>query len=227
MRGITEPGVSRPRTRRVRVSVFAAALAVPALVVAPSGAPGGFARLPALSGVLQRPLTAALASELAKNVDRPVIVMMRDQLAPARLGSRAARLRAEATAAYQAPLMSELREVHATHVRSYRLVDSFAATVSPGEAAWLKADPEVAEVVPDVTITEAQPSSGPTAAGSSPSPTAWPPGHGASLTANVIPGACAPNGEVQLDPEGLALTNTDSNDPTAKTARRSASPARA
>jgi hypothetical protein len=163
-------------------------------------------------------LTAALASELAKNVDRPVIVMMKSQFAPAHLGSRAARLRAEATAAYQAPLMSELREVHATHVRSYRLVDSFAATVSPGEAAWLKADPAVAEVVPDVTITDAEPSSGPTVAGSSQSPKSWPPGPGA-LTANVIPGACTPDGQAQLDPEGLTLTNTDSNDPGAKTAR--------
>jgi len=217
MRGITEPGVPRPRTKRVRISVFVAALAVPALVVAPSGGVGAASRLPAPPSAPQRPLTAALASELAKNVDRPVIVIMKSQLAPAHLGSRAAMLRSEATAAYQAPLMSELREVHATHIRSYRLVDSFAATVSPGEGAWLKADPAVAEVVPDVTITDAQPSSGPTVAGSSQSPKAWP--SGASLTANVIPGACAPNGEAQLDPEGLALTNTDSTDPNAKTAR--------
>jgi hypothetical protein len=142
---------------------------------------------------------------------------MRDQLAPAHLGSRAARLRANATAAYQAPLLRELREVHATHIRSYRLVDSFAATVSSGEAAWLRADPAVAEVVPDVTITEAEPS-GPAVARSSQSPKAWPPAPGAP-TANVIAGACAPNGGVQLDPEGLALTNTDSTDPDAKTAR--------
>jgi hypothetical protein len=53
--------------------------------------------------------------------------------------------------------MNELREVRATHIESYRLVDSFAATVSAGEAAWLKADPAVAEVIPDVTIRAAQP----------------------------------------------------------------------
>ena len=218
MRGISEPGVPRPPAKRLRISVFAAALALPALVVTPSGAIGAAFRLSALPGAPQRPLTAALASELAKNVDRPVIVMMKDQLAPAHLGTRAARLRAEATTAYQAPLMSELREVRATHIRSYRLVDSFAAVVSAGEAAWLKADPAVAEVVPDVTITDAEPSSGPPVAGSSPSPKSSPPGPGA-LTANVIPGACASNGQAQLDPEGLALTNTDSTDPNAETAR--------
>ncbi|MGO9661501.1 MAG: hypothetical protein ACLP7F_24495, partial [Acidimicrobiales bacterium] len=75
----------------------------------------------------------------------------------------------------------------------------------------------MAEVVPDVTITEAEPS-GPAVARSSQSPKAWPPAPGAP-TANVIAGACAPNGGVQLDPEGLALTNTDSTDPDAKTAR--------
>ena len=42
-------------------------------------------------------------------------------------------MRSDAIAAKQAPLMSELRQVHATHVKSYRLVNSFAATVSAGE----------------------------------------------------------------------------------------------
>src|SRR6202034_1297556 len=40
-----------------------------------------------------------------------------------------------------------------------------------------------------------------------------------SLPLNVIPGACAPFGQVQLDPEGLQTTNTDSTVPGAKTAR--------
>ena len=67
----------------------------------------------------------------------------------------------------QKPLMSELSEVHATHVKAYRLVNSFAATVSAGEEARLKANPAVAEVIPDVTIHLAAPD---TAAATRPRP---------------------------------------------------------
>ena len=203
----------------LRVSLYAAALAVPALVVVQPGVVGAAPVVPAVRSALQRPMTATLAARLSRNVDRHVIVMLKSQLAAAHVGSRAAVLRSDVTAAYQAPLMSELREVHATHVKSYRLVDSFAATVSAGEEAWLKADPAVAEVIPDVTISAAQPSAVPTMAASSDSPKSWPPSTSTPLTPNVIPGACGPNGEVQLDPEGLALTNTDSDTPNAKTAR--------
>ena len=209
----------RPHAKSMRISLFAAVLAVPALVVIQSDVVGASAVVPSARSATLHPMTATLAARLSKNVDRPVIVIMKGQLAPAQVGSRAAALRSDVTAAYQAPLMSELREVHATHVRSYRLVDSFAATVSAGEEARLRADPAVAEVIPDVIIRSAQPSAVPTAATSSEPAGSSPPSPGASLTPNVIPGACGPGGQVQLDPEGLALTNTDSQNPTPQTAR--------
>ena len=165
-------------------------------------------------------MTATLAARLSKNVDQHVIVILRSQFATAHFGSRDSRLRSEAVVAYQARFMRELREVHATHVKSYRLVDSFAATVSSGEEARLKADPAVAEVMPDATIRAAQPPEiTPVARSSSESSKSRRSGSGASPTPNVIPGACGPGGQVQLDPEGLALTNTDSDDSSAKTAR--------
>jgi hypothetical protein len=67
----------------------------------------------------------------------------------------------------------------------------------------------VAGVIPDVTIHGAQPEQ------AAPLATAK---AGKSLTPHVIPGACS-SGTAQLDPEGLALTHTDSTDPHAKTAR--------
>ena len=162
----------------------------------------------ARSAALQ-PMTSALAAQLSKNVNQHVIVIMKSQLAAAPVGSHAAAMRSDAIAAQQAPLISELRQVHATHVKSYRLVNSFAATVSAGEAARLKATVGVAEVIPDVIIHGAQPEQ------AAPLGTAK---AGKSLTPHVIPGACS-SGKAQLDPEGLALTHTDSNDPHAKTAR--------
>ena len=159
-------------------------------------------------------MTAALAAELSHNVSQHVIVILKSQLAQARVGTSAAVLRSNLIAAYQAPLMAELHAVHATHIESYRLVDAFAATVSAGEESWLKEDPSIAEVIPDVTIKGAAPETA--AASTSPSTTS---DSTTSLTPNVIPGACGANGQVQLDPEGLSLTNTDSDNPTQKTAR--------
>jgi Peptidase inhibitor I9 len=102
-------------------------------------------------------MTASLAAQLAKNANQHVIVMMKSQPAQAKVGSTAAKSRANVIAGNQAPLISELRQVHATHVKSYRLVNSFAATVSKGEVARLKANAGVAKVIPDVTIRGGSP----------------------------------------------------------------------
>jgi hypothetical protein len=171
--------------------------------------PPASATVASLSATLQ-PMSPALAAQLSQNVDKHVIVIMKNQLPAAPVGSAAATARSAREAGYQAPTMSELRQVHATHVKSYRLFDAIAATVSAGEETRLKASSTVAEVIPDVTIHGAQPAqvSNSTRAAAS-----------TSLTPHVIPGACAPNGRAQLDPEGLALTHTDSTTPDAQTAR--------
>ena len=138
-------------------------------------------------------MTPALAAQLSKNVNQHVIVIMKSQFAAAHVGSTAAAARAAAVASAQAPVMGELRQVHATHIKPYRLVNSLAATVSAGEVSRLKANPAVAEVIPDVTIHGA----------SRPDAARRRRGHGrgrparaasapTSLTPNVIPGACGP-----------------------------------
>ena len=218
MRGRTAGSARRAHGKSRTASLIIAAAAVPALVAGQAAAAGAATTAPAARSAALQPMTAALAAQLSKNVNQHVIVIMKSQLAAARVGSHAAVMRSDAIAAEQAPLMTELRQVHATHVKSYRLVNSFAATVSKGEMARLKANSAVAKVIPDVTIHGAQPDQATAAATvtkkaakarTSAAPTA--------LTPHVIPGACS-SGTPQLDPEGLALMHVDSDNPNAKTA---------
>jgi hypothetical protein len=145
-------------------------------------------------------LTPDLSAQLSQNVNRPVIVIMKNALT------------GDDAASDQAPVLSELKQVRAARVKSYRMVNSLAATVSDAELQRLKANPAVAEVVPDVTIR--RPVHASAAAASSASPNV-----GTSLPLHVIPGACAPFGLPSLEPEALQTTNTDSLFPGAPTAR--------
>jgi len=203
------------------LSLAVAAASIPAIALANSAvataAPAGPANAAARSGAL-RPLTAAAAARLSVGVNQHVIVIMKSQPAAAKVGTHAQAVRAAAVTASQAALRSELSRVHATHVKSYTLVNAVAATVSKGEVARLKANPAVAEVIPDVIIHGAQPAAAPVAAKSA-KVTRTAGRDKAALTPNVLPGACnaSPNGS--LAPEGLSLTHTDSDNPHARTAR--------
>ncbi|MGH3165514.1 MAG: hypothetical protein ACRDN0_06415, partial [Trebonia sp.] len=161
------------------------------------------------------PLTTTQAARLSRNATTPVIVILRSQLAQAAAGTAAARTRADAVRTNQRPLLSELAEVHATHVQQYQLVNSLSATVSAGEEARLKTDPQIAEVIPDQTITLQAPPSGPSGTSARPRTA---PARTTSLKANVVPGAC-PKNQTQLAPEGLSLTSTASSNAKAATAR--------
>jgi hypothetical protein len=145
-------------------------------------------------------LTPAAAAQLSQSVNRPVIVLMKNAFTGA------------AAENDRAPVMNELTQVKAKGIKTFKTVNAFAVTVSDGEVARLRANPLVATVVPDVMIR--RPTHAAAAAAKSAAASV-----STSLTPNVIPGACLPNGGVLLDPEALQTTNTDSNDPTAKTAR--------
>jgi Subtilase family len=148
------------------------------------------------------PMTAEVAAQLSQSVDRPVIVIMKNGFA----GAEAAR--------DQAPVMNELSQVNAKRIKHYQMVNSFAATVSEGEVARLKANPAVAQVIPDIMIRRT-----PRTKAAATSAAALLSSADTSLTPNVIPGACGPNGRVLLAPEALRTTHTASDDPLAETAR--------
>ena len=83
----------------------------------------------------------------------PVIVLLKSQPAAAAKRSTAAAIRSAAkVSAIRPPLISAATELGAKNVRQYQLVNSFAATVSPWAMTDLAANPNVAEVIPDVTI---------------------------------------------------------------------------
>ena len=191
--------------------MITAAAGVTALIAGQSAASAATDDVSALLG----PMTPALAAQLSQNVNQPVIVIMKSQPGQAPVGSRAASTRATAISSAQAPVMSELTTVHATDVKNYSLVNAFAATVSAGEEDRLSANSSVAEVIPDVTIQGGQDEAAAPAA-TTRKATA---DQATSLPLHDIPGACGSNGQVQLAPEGLSLTNTASGNPAAKTAR--------
>jgi hypothetical protein len=195
--------------------LLTAAGSVLALVAATSVGAIGTQAAQAAGSRAYAPLTSALAAQLSKNVNQHVIVVLKAQFAAAAAGTKAAAARSGLARSAQAPLISELRQVHATHIKQYTLVDALAATVSQGEVARLKSDPAVREVIPDVVIHGQNPLSMTQAGAARPSAKQHP--DGPALGVNPIPGACSST--PQLDPEGLALTGTDSDNPSQPTAR--------
>jgi hypothetical protein len=147
------------------------------------------------SGASAGAMSQADAQKLGAGTSHPYIVIMKNQLT----GSEAIN--------DQAPVVGELKQLAAKRVKQFRTVNVLAATVTEAEAEHLKTNPSVALVVPDVVIHHARQKTGTAPASST------------SLTPHVIPGACGPNGKVQLEPEALQTTNTNSDDPRAKTAR--------
>ena len=157
-----------------------------------------------------------------------VIVLLRDQ--PAAL-SRLAAVRSAFLSASRAPLLAELAQIHATGVVASGLIDAVSATVSPAEAARLAADPAVRAVVPDRVIRLTRPVSlGPLAA---PGPVGGGGGKGngkgkAPPTAQTPPPqplpACTSGKRPELQPEGLELTGTASDNPKIPVAQRLRTP---
>jgi hypothetical protein len=166
---------------------------------------------------------AVAAQQPATSATLPVIVILKSQLAAAPAGTAASSRRIAESRTDQAPLISAAVKLGAKNVRQYQLVNSFAATVSPQALTELAANPNVAEVIPDVTIHGDLGGADPASAGLAPaqraSATSPEKGSGKGLTAKVIPGACSNSKNGQLAPEGLSLTATASDNKSQPTAR--------
>src|ERR1700722_4045554 len=206
--------------RKVWIAAIAVT-AVPALAIVPAAAAGAATTAPAAaSSSSTAPMTSALAAQPSQNVNKSVIVVLKSQLAQQAVGSAAESQRGKAVLADQKPLITELGQVHATHVRQFRTVNSFAATVSAGEESRLKADPAVAAVIPNsiinVSLGGPDSTTAPATATNSTESTESVKASAATPTPNVIPGACST--KPQLAPAGLSLTQTASDNPSAKTA---------
>jgi hypothetical protein len=133
-------------------------------------------------------LTPAQAQALSRNVTDKVIVVLKNQVTSLPDTPANATRRAATVKQLQAGVMSVLTATHASNVKSISLVNAVAATVSPGTARLLATDPDVASVTPDLPIPVANSLSVPAV-------------HAQGLT--PLPGACAPKGQVQLDPQAI------------------------
>jgi hypothetical protein len=139
-------------------------------------------------------LSPAEARALSTNVTDKVIVVFKNQVAnvpdtPANSGARSLVVKS-----LQQGVMSELTATHATNVKSISLVNAVAATVSPGAAKVIAANPAVSQVLQDLPIPVA-------------TATTVRPDKAQGLT--PLAGACAPKGQVQLNPQAIETINAD------------------
>lgn len=183
------------RLRRSLGLVSALVLAMSSIALLSAGASAATTT----GGPAQAPLTPAQAQALSTNVTKNVIVVFKDQVPSVPDTASTAGTRRSAVAAVQAPVLQELSETKSQNVHSLDLLDAVAARVSPGEASRLGSNPAVADVVPDepIPLVASLPSATASASQSGLTP---------------LPGACAPNGQVQLDPQAIETIHAASQD---------------
>ena len=192
-------------------------LAVAAICV-PTGAVAQAAAQPAREplSTVGASVPSSLSLTAAKHGTATVVVVLNSDVDVTSPDTRANHTRhADALATVQVPVLGLLSAHHATKVHAYASFGEIAATVDAATLTALSTDPAVAAVVPDATLRVADPTlsragsrevAGATAARQK----------GASVPAGV----CATKRSApELNPEALQTTHTDSDDPTARTAR--------
>src|SRR3984957_7247372 len=137
----------------------------------------------------QSPLTTAQAQALSANVTDRVIVVFKNQLPATPDSPGTAADRDAAVAQVQDGVVRELARTKAQQVKRFQIIDALSATVSPGEASRLSANPSVREVVRDepIPLISSMPSLV----------------HARASGISPLPGACTTGTKVQLDPQAV------------------------
>jgi Subtilase family len=166
----------------------------------------GLGAVAALTALSQLTGSAVATTRAHAPTTQRVIVVLKNQEArlPATRSLVAARRSAIRQA--QAPVTKLLSSSGARNIHAYTVIDAMSATVPRGDIAQLKSNPNVAAVIPDQVIHLAPASVASTAAAT---------GTGTA----PLPGACAPPGQTQLEPQALEAIHADSQTPGAQTAR--------
>jgi subtilisin family serine protease len=105
-------------------------------------------------------LTAAEVARLSSDATQRSIIIFKNQLSALPAAGATASARIRAANAAQTGVLAELRQVHASHVTGFHIIDAITATISAAEASRLAANPAVSAVVPDAVRHFAAVSSG-------------------------------------------------------------------
>jgi subtilisin family serine protease len=146
-------------------------------------------------------LSAADIARLSANATQRSIIVFKDQFTGLPAAGSTASERVNAANTDQKGIMSELGQVHATHVRGFHVVNAIAATISAAESSRLRANPAVSAVVPDAMRPFASLGSGAGAAASAALPRA---------NANAPQQICPANpAKPLIEPEARQVMNVD------------------
>ncbi len=147
---------------------------------------------------------AAVAGAQSQAPSQRVIVIFKNQETGLPATRSDVSARRHALQGIQAPVTRQLSSFGARNVHSYTVVNAVSATVSSSQESQLASNPAVSKVIPDQVIQLAPPAS-----------------TGSGGSQGGLPGStvCAPNGQVQLNPQALETIHADSDVPGAKTAR--------
>ena len=195
------------------------ALVVVAAICVSTGAVAQSAAQPAREpvSIVDASVPPSLALAVAKHGTATVVVVLKSDVGVTSPDTRANHARhASALAAVQVPVFGLLSAHHARKVHAYASFGEIAATVDAATLTALSKDPAVAAVVPDATVRVADP----TVSRAGSREVAGEATAARPTSASVRAGVCATKrSEPQLNPEALQTTHTDSDDPTARTAR--------